>query len=58
MTKKRLWEIIEQSRRTIDPDEPDGIFDRQVQEFTALLSALPLYEVVSSLDSTAWRSLA
>jgi len=50
MTKKRFWEIIEQSRRTIDPEHADGDFDnfdRQVQELTPLLSALPLDEVVS-----------
>jgi len=67
MTKQRFWEIIEQSRRTIDPSQPDGIFDRQVQELTALLSALPLDEVASfdrhfldrlfeSYDYTLWAA--
>jgi len=47
MDINRFWDLIEQSRRVIDPDNADGNMKRQGKELAALLASLPPEEIES-----------
>jgi hypothetical protein len=52
-----FWQIIEESRRGIDPDQNTGNQERQCRNLTALLAALPLDEVVRFRDHFQHRMI-
>lgn len=54
----QFWQLIEESRKAIDPTRKDGNLERQCREIAALLSSLPLHEIVSFRDHFQDRMIA